>query len=115
MAISNFTGFETNDYLEVVSSTGTTSIVTSLVRTGTYALRTNPTTTGTGYVELADINNDGASASNCDYRDFTTVSIVTTEQSRIRTTNALLKDVDNSLTHATDALLRAGQSRTHVR
>jgi hypothetical protein len=41
-------GFEAGDSLEVRSLNGTGSIQTSIVRTGTYAGRTNPTTTATG-------------------------------------------------------------------
>lgn len=47
--VVNFTGFETGDTVEVGSGVGTQSFSTTTVRTGTYALRTNPTTTGVSW------------------------------------------------------------------
>lgn len=50
MAIKGLGGFEDGTILgDSIISGGTFSIVTSPVNFGTYALRTNPTTTGTGY------------------------------------------------------------------
>lgn len=65
MAILNITGFETGDASEAVGGlSGTASIVTSPVRTGTYALRCNPTTTGTGFTSIqSHSSTTGAAAS----------------------------------------------------
>jgi hypothetical protein len=48
MALLNFCGWETGDSSEAQSSSGTNSVQTSVVRTGTYAFRANPTTTAVG-------------------------------------------------------------------
>lgn len=55
MAVVNFTGFETGDALEFLSTNGTFSVQTGTVRTGTYAGRTNPSTTGAGSFNLSGI------------------------------------------------------------
>lgn len=60
MAIRAFTGFELGATNDVEGTTGTVSIVTSPVKTGAYALRTNPTTTGTGYFKLRATDAAGA-------------------------------------------------------
>ncbi len=52
MSWLNIVGFETGDTSELTGTGGTNSVQSSTVRTGTYALRTNPTTTGTGYGEI---------------------------------------------------------------
>jgi hypothetical protein len=60
MAILNFTGFETSDFTECWASSGTVSVQSSVVRTGAYALRSNPSTAGaTGYVKLGGFTNEG--------------------------------------------------------
>lgn len=48
MATVNFCGWETGDSSEAVLTAGTFSVQTSVKRTGSYALRVNPTTTATG-------------------------------------------------------------------
>jgi len=52
--VNILTGFETGDLGEVESSTGTVEVSSSTFRTGAFSLRTNPTTTGTGFVDLAE-------------------------------------------------------------
>jgi hypothetical protein len=52
MAISNFTGLETGDAIELNTLNGTASIQSTTKRTGTYALQCNPTTTAIGSGEL---------------------------------------------------------------
>ena len=57
MAILNFTGFELGSTADQVlnefdNSGGTWSIQSTTKRTGTYALRANPTTTAVGYVQI---------------------------------------------------------------
>lgn len=49
MAVGNLTGLETGDSGELTSLSGTSSIQSTTKRTGTYALRTNPTTTNVGH------------------------------------------------------------------
>lgn len=49
MARQNTCGFETGDASELSALVGTASIQSTVKRTGSYALRSNPTTTGTGY------------------------------------------------------------------
>jgi len=49
MAYVNWCGFETGDSLEAGTASGTWSVQNSVKRSGDWALRTNPTTTGTGY------------------------------------------------------------------
>lgn len=61
--IANFTGFETGSNLEATQTGGTFSIQTSVVRTGTYALQTNPTGNGTGFFDLRAFNANGISTS----------------------------------------------------
>jgi hypothetical protein len=55
----NFTGAETGDTSELSTSAGTFSVQTSVVHTGKYAFRCNPTTTGTGYFSFGLIGNNG--------------------------------------------------------
>lgn len=50
MATLNLTGFEAGDTTELQSLTGTASVQSTTKRTGTYALRCNPTTTAAGWV-----------------------------------------------------------------
>lgn len=53
MAILNFTGFETGNSVEFNATSGTfDAAYTTVKRTGTYGLRSNPTTTAIGYVKL---------------------------------------------------------------
>lgn len=52
MAVANICGFETGDSSEFIAVVGTQSVVTSPVRSGTYAGRVNPTTTATGYFDF---------------------------------------------------------------
>jgi len=61
-AVGNFTGFETGDSREMSGTSGTFSYSTTTVRTGTYALRCNPTTTGNGSVTMTGHGADGAFA-----------------------------------------------------
>lgn len=65
MSLLNFTGFETGDQTnaqsqETAAIAGTSSIVTSPVKSGTYALRCNPATTATGHAAIAGIATTGA-------------------------------------------------------
>lgn len=62
MATINFTGFETGDSIETSATSGTFSIQNSVVRTGTYALRVNPTTSGTGFIRMNKIIADGTNS-----------------------------------------------------
>ena len=55
MAITRLTGFESGASGELGALNGTASFVTTGQRTGTYALRCNPTTTGTGHANLYPI------------------------------------------------------------
>ena len=64
MALVNLTGFESGSSSELQGTGGTFSIVTSPVRTGTYALRINPTTTATGQVNIGSIDSTGVLANN---------------------------------------------------
>lgn len=57
-ATVNFVGFETGDTDEG-SGTGTISVQNTVVNTGTYALRANPTTTNEGNFRLKGINPNG--------------------------------------------------------
>lgn len=57
MALINFCGFETgNAAHEGIAQAGTFSVVTSPVRTGTYAGRVNPGVSGTGFFAFASIS-----------------------------------------------------------
>lgn len=56
-----FTGIESGDFNELDSNTGTASIQATTVRTGTYAVQTNPTTTAVGNFILAGIGSAGGS------------------------------------------------------
>ena len=58
MAITRLTGFESGSSGELQIN-GTASFVTSGQRTGSYALRCNPTTTGTGYCRIYSISATG--------------------------------------------------------
>lgn len=51
MAIVFFTGFELGSLLDLNTASGTREISSTVVRTGTYAFRAHPSTTGTGYCE----------------------------------------------------------------
>lgn len=62
--VFNFSGLETGDSSEANATNGTFSIVTSPVHSGTYALRSNPTTTGTGYFGLGTYNGAGTATTN---------------------------------------------------
>ncbi len=69
MAITNFVGFETGATTEARILAGTLSIQNTVARTGTYALRVNPVTTGTGYFGLGPLgsssNIDGNNTTLC--------------------------------------------------
>lgn len=52
MALLRICGFESGASGEVQTVGGTASIGTGTVRTGTYSLRCNPTTTATGYINI---------------------------------------------------------------
>lgn len=62
MARLNITGFETGNTAECSTSSGTFSMQGTTVRTGAYALRTNPTGSGTGYGEINGLATTGANA-----------------------------------------------------
>ena len=55
MAFRNICGFETGNASEAFQALGTYSIQSTTKRTGNYALRVNPVTTGTGYFSLAGL------------------------------------------------------------
>jgi len=61
-AIRNFTGFETGDAEESASTSGTVSVQATTVRTGVYALRTNPATTGSGFHDYRAHSTNGGVA-----------------------------------------------------
>lgn len=56
-------GFEFGDAADSQSSSGTFAIQTTVKRTGSYALRVNPTTTAVGYVAYRKYDADGTIAS----------------------------------------------------
>lgn len=60
--VLDFTGWETGNNNEMQASNGTQSVQSSKKRTGAYALRINPTTTGTGYHQLANRNASGGTS-----------------------------------------------------
>lgn len=53
-------GWETGDNTENGTQSGTHSVQTGTVRSGTYALKVNPTGTGTGYHELRAVSSTGS-------------------------------------------------------
>lgn len=59
MACVNFTGFESGNVGEARSNSGTVSYSTSTVRTGTYSLRVNPTTSASGSYRIGLNGTDG--------------------------------------------------------
>jgi hypothetical protein len=61
MTLFTFTGLETGDSTELTLLAGTASISSAQAYTGTYSLRANPTTTGTGYGEIGGIAASGNS------------------------------------------------------
>lgn len=63
MARVRIWGAEMGDFSDVIATSGTLSIVSSPVGTGTYALRVNPTTTGTGYAAIKGLISTGELAS----------------------------------------------------
>ena len=56
MAIIGLCGFETGDTVQAIGVAGTHDVQGTVKRTGAYALRCNPTTTGVGYVGLGGYN-----------------------------------------------------------
>ena len=56
MAIIGLCGFETGDTVQAIGVAGTHAVQGTVKRTGAYALRCNPTTTGVGYVGLGGYN-----------------------------------------------------------
>lgn len=63
MATIYFTGFEAGNIEEIDGSSGTVSVQSSIKRTGAYALRVNPTLSGTGFGIIASLTGAGASTS----------------------------------------------------
>lgn len=61
--IVNFTGLETGSNLEATQTGGTFSIQTSVVKTGTYALRVNPNNNATGFFDIRGFNAGGVQSS----------------------------------------------------
>lgn len=59
MSVINFCGAETGDLVETSTGLGTVSVVSSPVRTGNYSFRCNPTTTATGAVQFARLDDSG--------------------------------------------------------
>jgi fibronectin-binding autotransporter adhesin len=62
MTAINYGGFERGDSSEAALSSGTFSISSSTVRTGTYALRCNPASSGQGYHGFQRIDSNGRPA-----------------------------------------------------
>lgn len=64
MAVRNIIGFETGDASEAngAAVSGTASIQSSLARTGTYALRTNPATSGAGSFRVVGLGANAKTA-----------------------------------------------------
>lgn len=62
MAIINYSGFEGATQREFNANSGTWSVQTSIKRSGAYALRTNPTTTAVGYLQLVAIAASGTTS-----------------------------------------------------
>lgn len=60
--VQNFMGFEFGDATDSQTTSGTFSIQTTVKRTGSYALRVNPTTTNVGYVAYRKYDADGTIA-----------------------------------------------------
>lgn len=58
-ATENLTGFDVGSTIEATQTNGAFSIQTSVVRTGSYALRTNPNTTGSGWFDFRGYNPGG--------------------------------------------------------
>lgn len=55
-ALQAMTGMETGGTNEFIATSGTFSVQSSLARSGAFALRTNPATTGTGFITFADVD-----------------------------------------------------------
>lgn len=65
MARRNICGFESGDLMEVATSTGTISVVvTNAVAPSVYTLRSNPTTTGVGSVDMRPFSTTGLQLSD---------------------------------------------------
>ena len=62
-SVLNFSGFKTGNNAEFNSTSGTTSIQTSVKRTGDYAFRANPTTTNVGYGTMVGLSTTGENTS----------------------------------------------------
>lgn len=60
MAVRNIIGFEAGNTRELYSSSGTLSIQSAVARSGGYALRVNPTGSGTGKAVIYGISTSGA-------------------------------------------------------
>ena len=52
MAITKIVGFETGDFSQIAAASGTGSIQSTIKRTGSYALKINPSTSSTSYSQL---------------------------------------------------------------
>lgn len=59
MGILNFCGWESGNGIEAQATAGTFEVQTTVKRTGTYALRCNPVTTGAGYHTLGNSQSQG--------------------------------------------------------
>jgi hypothetical protein len=57
--VVNFSGWESGDASETIFSGGTVSVQTSVVRSGVYALRVNPTTTNVGHHRFRGLGGNG--------------------------------------------------------
>jgi len=62
VTLLNFSGLETGDFDEGISTSGTVSVDTGTVKNGTYSLRSNPTTTAIGYYALGAYSAAGVAA-----------------------------------------------------
>lgn len=63
-ATVNLFGFEMGTTIEGSATSGTFSVQNSVVRTGTYAFRSNPTTTATGFIRIVAVSADGNSVTD---------------------------------------------------
>lgn len=61
MARLNICGFQTGDFSECSASSGTVSVQSTTKRTGTYALRSNPSAAGFGYAQIGGLTATGTS------------------------------------------------------
>lgn len=71
MAVVYFTGFEAGSTEPFYGAGGTYSIQTSIKKTGSYALKVNPTTTGTGYILTFGLTAAGIFPNNAPVTSYT--------------------------------------------